>query len=64
MTNSSDHRPGGASRNIAHNPEAAYPPYGNYAHAVEVPPNARTVVVQQLLEPEWLVEVEAVAARV
>jgi 2-iminobutanoate/2-iminopropanoate deaminase len=24
----------------------------------------RTVVVQQLLEPEWLVEVEAVAARV
>jgi 2-iminobutanoate/2-iminopropanoate deaminase len=25
---------------------------------------ARTVVVQQLLEPGWLVEVEAVAARV
>ncbi|MGL5909123.1 MAG: RidA family protein, partial [Phycicoccus sp.] len=25
---------------------------------------ARTVVVQQLLEPDWLVEVEAVAARV
>jgi enamine deaminase RidA (YjgF/YER057c/UK114 family) len=24
---------------------------------------ARTVVVQQLLEPDWLVEVEAVAAR-
>ncbi|MDZ5620048.1 RidA family protein [Nocardioides bizhenqiangii] len=25
---------------------------------------ARTVVVQQLLEPEWLVEIEAVAAKV
>jgi 2-iminobutanoate/2-iminopropanoate deaminase len=26
--------------------------------------SARTVVVQQLLEPDWLVEVEAIAARV
>jgi 2-iminobutanoate/2-iminopropanoate deaminase len=126
--------------NIAHNPADAFPPYRNYAHAVEVPPGsrtlyisglngydrtgtvmpdsfgeqarniwahlrtilasagmtyadlvslrfflasadfdpenvailsehldttvaARTVVVQSLLEPEWLVEIEAVAAR-
>jgi len=124
-----------------HNPEGLFPPYANYAHAVEVPPGARTlyisglngyesdgvtmptdfsgqatlvwrhlgvalasagmsytdlvslrfflasaaddpanvailrehlgdhlaartVVVQQLLEPEWLIEVEAVAAKV
>ena len=124
-----------------HNPSGVFPPYANYAHAVEVPPGARTlyisglngyeqdgvtmpadfagqatliwrhlgavlesadmsyddlvslrfflaaaaddpanvailrehlgdhlaartVVVQQLLEPEWLVEVEAVAAKV
>jgi 2-iminobutanoate/2-iminopropanoate deaminase len=124
-----------------HNPSGVFPPYANYAHAVQVPPGARTlyisglngyeqdgvtmpaefagqaaliwrhlgvvlseadmsyddlvslrfllaaaaddpanvailrehlgdhlaartVVVQQLLEPEWLVEVEAVAAKV
>jgi 2-iminobutanoate/2-iminopropanoate deaminase len=124
-----------------HNPGSVYPPYRNYAHAVEVPPGARTlyisgingydstgndlpqdfagqvenvwmtlrevlasagmsyadlvslrffltsadddpanvasiiahlgdhlaartVVVQQLLEPEWRVEVEAVAAKI
>jgi enamine deaminase RidA (YjgF/YER057c/UK114 family) len=124
----------------AHNPASVFPPYRNYAHAIEVPPGARTlyvsglngydqtgtvlpvdfagqvanvwahlgsilasaemdygdlvslrffltsadfdpanveilhehlgehlaartVVVQQLLEPEWLVEVEAIAAR-
>ncbi|MGL5860315.1 MAG: RidA family protein [Phycicoccus sp.] len=141
MPNSLDRSAGPANRPVAHNPEAAYPPYANYAHAVEVPPDARTlhisglngyhttggtlpadfegqvtnvwahlgavldsagmryedlvslrfflvsadddpanvaairahlgdhlaartVVVQQLLEPEWLVEVEAVAARV
>jgi 2-iminobutanoate/2-iminopropanoate deaminase len=125
----------------AHNPPSVFPPYRNYAHAVEVPPGARTlyisgingydetgtelpedftgqvtniwshlgnilvsagmeyrdlvslrffltsadfdpanvevlrahlgdhlaartVVVQQLLEPEWLVEIEAIAAKV
>jgi 2-iminobutanoate/2-iminopropanoate deaminase len=125
----------------SHNPSGLFPPYANYAHAVEVPPGARTlyisglngyepdgvtmpadfesqarliwlhlgtvlaeagmsyddlvslrfflasaaddpanvdllrehlrdhiaartVVVQQLLEPEWLIEVEAVAAKV
>jgi 2-iminobutanoate/2-iminopropanoate deaminase len=124
----------------AHNPASVFPPYRNYAHAVEVPPGARTlyisgingydptgavlpadfagqvanvwthlgnvlasadmdygdlvslrffltsaefdpanvealhehlgehlaartVVVQQLLEPEWLVEIEAIAAK-
>ncbi|MGL4176874.1 MAG: RidA family protein [Dermatophilaceae bacterium] len=141
MTTRPDEPTGGASRNVVHNPGTVYPPYANYAHAVEVPPDARTlhisglngydasggtmpadfegqvtnvwthlgavlgsagmgyedvvslrfflvsadddpanvaairahlgehlaartVVVQQLLEPEWLVEVEAVAARV
>ena len=126
---------------IAHNPPQVFPPYAGYAHAVEVPPSARslfisglngyesdgttmppafadqtrlvwrhlgailsaadmgygdlislrfflasadddeanvalikehlgdhracrTVVVQQLLEPEWLIEVEAIAAKV
>ena len=125
----------------SHNPASVFPPYRNYAHAVEVPPGARTlyisgingydetgtelpddftgqvtnvwahigsilasagmeyrdlvslrffltsadfdpanvealrahlgdhlaartVVVQQLLEPGWLVEIEAIAARV
>jgi enamine deaminase RidA (YjgF/YER057c/UK114 family) len=125
----------------SHNPAGLFPPYANYAHAIEVPPGARTlyisglngyetdgvtmpsgfagqaaliwrhlgvvlaaadmsyadlvslrfflasaaddpanvailrehlgdhlaartVVVQQLLEPEWLIEVEAVAAKV
>jgi len=125
----------------SHNPAGLFPPYANYAHAIEVPPGARTlyisglngyetdgvtmpsgfagqaaliwrhlgvvlaaadmsyadlvslrfflasaandpanvailrehlgdhlaartVVVQQLLEPEWLIEVEAVAATV
>jgi 2-iminobutanoate/2-iminopropanoate deaminase len=125
----------------SHNPSMMFPPYANYAHAVEVPPGARTlyisglngyesdgvtmpadfegqarlvwrhlgtvlanagmsygdlvslrffltsaaddpanvallrehlgdhaaartVVVQQLLEPEWLIEVEAIAAKV
>ncbi len=125
----------------SHNPSGLFPPYANYAHAVEVPPgartlhisglngyepdgatmpadfegqarliwrhlgtvlaeagmsyddlvsfrfflasaaddpanvallrehlgdhiSARTVVVQQLLEPEWLIEVEAIAAKV
>jgi enamine deaminase RidA (YjgF/YER057c/UK114 family) len=58
-----------------HNPTGLFPPYLNYAHAVEVPPGARTlylgdqlaartVMVQQLLEPEWLIEVEAIAAKV
>jgi enamine deaminase RidA (YjgF/YER057c/UK114 family) len=28
------------------------------------PRSRRTVVVQQLLEPEWLVEIEAIAAKV
>lgn len=126
---------------VSHNPPELFPPYAGYAHAVEVPPGARTlfisglngyeidgttmpsdfsaqarlvwrhlgtilstagmsyddlvslrfflasaaddpanvalirehlgdhrccrtVVVQQLLEPEWLVEIEAIAAKV
>jgi enamine deaminase RidA (YjgF/YER057c/UK114 family) len=126
---------------VSHNPPGVFPPYAGYAHAVEVPPGARTlfisglngyeldgttmpadfaaqarlvwrhlgtllsaadmsyddlvslrfflaspaddpanvaiikehlgdhrscrtVVVQQLLEPEWLIEIEAIAARV
>ena len=126
---------------VAHNPTTVFPPYAGHAHAVEVPPGARTlyisglngyesdrttmppdfagqarlvwrhldtllsaanmsyddlvslrfflvsaaddpanvelikehlgdhlccrtVVVQQLLEPEWLVEIEAIAAKV
>jgi 2-iminobutanoate/2-iminopropanoate deaminase len=126
---------------VSHNPSKVFPPYAGYAHAVEVPPGARTlfvsglngyepdgttmppdfagqarlvwrhlgtilaaadmgyddlvslrfflasaaddpanvelikehlgehrscrtVVVQQLLEPEWLVEIEAIAAKV
>ena len=124
---------------ISHNPPGVFPPYSGYAHAVEVPPGARTlfisgpngyepdgttmpsdfvgqarlvwrhlgtllsaanmirrsrlpsvlprigrrrpanvdlikehlgnhracrtVVVQQLLEPEWLIEIEAIAAK-
>jgi len=126
---------------VSHNPPGMFPPYAGYAHAVEVPPGARTlfisglngyeldgmtmpsdfaeqarlvwrhlgtvlaaadmsygdlvslrlflasaaddhanvelikehlgrhqscrtVVVQQLLEPEWLIEIEAVAAKI
>jgi 2-iminobutanoate/2-iminopropanoate deaminase len=31
-----------------HNPADLYPPYVNYAHAVEVAPNARTLYVSGL----------------
>jgi 2-iminobutanoate/2-iminopropanoate deaminase len=31
--------------NLAHNPSGAFPPYRNYAHAVEVPPGARTLYI-------------------
>jgi enamine deaminase RidA (YjgF/YER057c/UK114 family) len=54
--------------NSYHNPPGLFPPYANYAHAVETPPNSRTLYVSglscTLLEPEWLIEIEAVAARV
>jgi 2-iminobutanoate/2-iminopropanoate deaminase len=29
----------------AHNPDSVFPPYRSYAHAVEVPPGARTLYV-------------------
>lgn len=31
-----------------HNPAGVFPPYRNYAHAVEVPPGARTLYVSGL----------------
>jgi 2-iminobutanoate/2-iminopropanoate deaminase len=31
-----------------YNPESVFPPYANYAHAVEVPPGARTLYVSGL----------------
>jgi enamine deaminase RidA (YjgF/YER057c/UK114 family) len=31
-----------------HNPSTAFPPYRNYAHAVEVPPGARTLYISGL----------------
>jgi 2-iminobutanoate/2-iminopropanoate deaminase len=34
--------------NIAHNPTGVFPPYANYAHAVEVQSNARTLYVSGL----------------
>lgn len=33
---------------ISHNPPKVYPPYAGYAHAVEVPPGARTLFVSGL----------------
>ncbi len=32
----------------SHNPPDVFPPYANYAHAVEVPPGARTLYVSGL----------------
>ena len=31
--------------NRAHNPAGVFPPYRNYAHAVEVPPGSRTLYI-------------------
>lgn len=31
-----------------HNPTTVFPPYANYAHAVEVPPGARTLYISGL----------------
>lgn len=31
-----------------HNPAGVFPPYANYAHAVEVPPGARTLYISGL----------------
>ena len=31
-----------------HNPTGTFPPYSNYAHAVEVPPGARTLYISGL----------------
>jgi 2-iminobutanoate/2-iminopropanoate deaminase len=33
------------SANLPHNPARVFPPYRNYAHAVEVPPGARTLYI-------------------
>ena len=33
---------------VAHNPAGAFPPYRGYAHAVEVPPGARTLYISGL----------------
>jgi enamine deaminase RidA (YjgF/YER057c/UK114 family) len=54
-----------------HNPADLYPPHVNYAHAVETVLRAhlgehraaRTVICGQLLEPGWLIELEAIAAK-
>jgi len=32
----------------SHNPDAVFPPYSNYAHAVEVPAGARTLYISGL----------------
>jgi hypothetical protein len=42
---------------IQHNPDGVFPPYRAYSHAIEVTADSR------LLEPQWKLEVEAVAAR-
>jgi 2-iminobutanoate/2-iminopropanoate deaminase len=34
--------------NTAHNPPSVFPPYANYAHAVEVPAGARTLYISGL----------------
>ncbi len=34
--------------NSYHNPPGLFPPYANYAHAVETPPNSRTLYVSGL----------------
>jgi 2-iminobutanoate/2-iminopropanoate deaminase len=34
--------------NITHNPPSVFPPYTNYAHAVEVPAGARTLYISGL----------------
>jgi len=36
------------SRITPHNPKAIFPPYAGYAHAVEVPPGARTLYISGL----------------
>ncbi|WP_022891339.1 RidA family protein [Agromyces subbeticus] len=36
------------SANVAHNPSAIFSPYRNYAHAIEVPPGARTLYISGL----------------
>jgi len=36
------------SRITPHNPSTLYPPYAGYAHAVEVPPGARTLYISGL----------------
>jgi 2-iminobutanoate/2-iminopropanoate deaminase len=33
---------------ISHNPPGVFPPYAGYAHAVEVPPGARTLFISGL----------------
>ena len=33
---------------VSHNPQGIFPPYTGYAHAVEVPPGARTLFVSGL----------------
>ena len=36
------------SSNVTHNPPSIFPPYRNYAHAIEVPPGARTLYISGL----------------
>lgn len=38
---------------IPHNPPGVFPPYSGYAHAVEVPPGARTLYISGLNGYEW-----------
>jgi enamine deaminase RidA (YjgF/YER057c/UK114 family) len=61
---------------ILHNPGGVFPPYRCYGHAVAVGANVRlrmkylgahrpalTVVCCRLLDPQWKLEMEAMAAR-
>ena len=54
-----------------HSPADVFPPYANYAHAVEVPADSRMLFISglngferdgQTMPEDWLVEIEAVAA--
>ena len=45
------------------NPDSTYPSFTIYSQGVQVPPGATNVIVARLSYPEWVVEIEAVAAK-